>query len=127
MYSLVGGAKNYEEFRSLVGNQRIVAAYSTGHRWEVVLVDYGVLRASALTREGESPEAVGEFLDATHEPLEEPKFASQHVSHDEVRLISQWLLREGVRLLKVTAPELLSRSTRGGDAIALPTRPSRAE
>lgn len=127
LYSLVGGAKNYEEFRSLVGNQRIVAAYSTGHRWEVVLVDYGVLRASALTREGESPEAVGEFLDATHEPLEEPKFASQHVSHDEVRLISQWLLREGVRLLKVTAPELLSRSTRGGDAIALPTRPSRAE
>lgn len=129
LYSLVGGAKNFEEFRTLVGNQRIVAAYMTGVRWEVALFDYGVLRASSLTRESESPDDVAEFLDATHGILDEPQFASQHVSHDEVRLLSQWLLRDGVRVLKVSRPELLARSRHGGYSIALPAlpKPSRTE
>ncbi|MDP9807108.1 DNA polymerase-3 subunit epsilon [Trueperella bonasi] len=122
LYCLVGGAKNFEEFFSLVGNQRIIAANLVGQRWEVAIFDYGVLRVSATTRDGEAPEELANFLDLTHEVLEEPEFASQHVSHDEVRIVSQWMFRDSVRILKATQPELLVRSLHGGYSICLPKR-----
>ncbi|MGV4376260.1 DEDD exonuclease domain-containing protein [Trueperella pyogenes] len=120
LYALVSGAKNFEEFRSLVGNPRIVAAKNSGRTWEVVVVDYGYLRSSATTRPGEDPETLGHWLDVINDPLPEPELATAHVSHDEVRILSQWLLDEDVRLIKVAAPELISRSLRGGYGIKLP-------
>ncbi|WP_311777694.1 DEDD exonuclease domain-containing protein [Trueperella abortisuis] len=122
LYALVAGAKNLEELRSLVGNRRIVAARRSGRGWDVVVMDYGMLRASATTRPGEDPEDLGAWLDAATEQLHEPEFAL-HVSHDEVRLLSAWLMHEDVRLIKVSRPDLLTRSLAGGCAVQLPQLP----
>lgn len=126
LYALVSGAKNYEEFLSLVGNERIIAARGNRGAWDVVVIDYGLLRTSATTRNGESPEDLARWLDQMVPRMDEPTFASQHVSHDEVRLLSQWLLRPDVRLLKATAPHYLSRAVDGAYGCALPSLPSQS-
>lgn len=127
LYALVGGAKSLEELRSLVGNPRIVAARRGRRGFDVVVIDYGMLRASAATRPGEDPEALGAWLDAATEQLPVPELAA-HVTADEVRLLSTWLMHEDVQLIKVARPELLTRSLAGGYAVALPLLPqSRAE
>lgn len=125
LYSLLGGARNYEEFRALVSNERIIAAAPTHHgsagkRWEIALIDYGALRASALTREGEDPADVARFLDSSYPVANEPEFASQHVSHDEVRLLAQWLFRDGVQLLAATEPHRLAWLRQGAYSLSLP-------
>lgn len=125
LYTLVTGAKASASLRPLLTSKRLVAAAQEKYGWEIVVVDFGALRGTALARPGEDPRAVANLLTATLPQLDAPPFATGAAPIDEIKLVANWLWRSNVRFLDVDDPELLTVARNGAQHIKLPAIPSR--
>lgn len=124
LYALVEGAVAHSVCVPLIEAGRIIAAapaVNQPNTWEVIVVDHGRFRESHIfVDENAVRRFATEFVVANPlAPLPQRPFDA--VSTDELRCVSQWLWRDGVRIIAVTHPEKLSTAVTHARKITLPT------
>jgi len=83
----------------------LVAARATSSGgWELVVIRYGRLAATAVTGPGEDPLPVVDALQATAEVVEAPVPPAPACHPEEAALVLDWLEQPGVRLVHATDP-----------------------
>ncbi len=89
-------------------------------RWEVVLIQYGRLSASALVDPGEQPPDTARRLTVLTPLAEAPQFAGQATSVEETEILASWLWDENTRLLEFTGSTPLVLPRHGASRHQLP-------
>ena len=103
--AFVQGAGRAQRFEPLARCRELVAARATAAGgWEIVVVRYGRLAATAITRPHEDPLPVVDALRATGEVVEAPVAPAPACHPEEASLVLAWLEEPGVRLVHVSDP-----------------------
>jgi DNA polymerase-3 subunit epsilon len=119
--AFVAGAARTARIAPLARCAELVAARPHDGGWELVVVRYGRLAATARTGPGEDPVRAVRTLVATAEHVEQPVAPAPAAHPHETEILLAWLDAPDVRLVEVTDP--LSCAVRAGDA---PTHLARA-
>ncbi len=96
------GAARAQRSRRLSDHPQLAAARPYDGGWELVVVRYGRLCATATTRRGEDPRSALSSLLATAEHVEPPCLPASAAHPEETDLVLAWLDQPGVRLVELT-------------------------
>ena len=103
--AFVQGAGRAQRLDPLARCRELVAACPTAAGgWEIVVVRYARLAATAVTGPHEDPLPVVDALRATGEVVEAPVAPAPACHPEEASLVLDWLEQPGVRLVHVTDP-----------------------
>jgi DNA polymerase-3 subunit epsilon len=103
--AFVHGAGRAQRLDPLARCAELVAARATtAGGWEIVVVRYARLAATAITRPDEDPLPVVDALRATAEVVAPPVAPSPACHPEEARLVLDWLEVPGTRLVHVSDP-----------------------
>lgn len=103
--AFVYGAGRAQRLDPLARCRELVAARATtAGGWEIVVVRYARLAATAVTGPHEDPLPVVDALRATGEVVEEPVAPAPACHPEEASLVLDWLEQPGVRLVHASDP-----------------------
>ncbi|MFT3862102.1 DEDD exonuclease domain-containing protein [Micropruina sp.] len=94
-------ALRHHRVASLARCPQIVAAYRQAGNWEIHVIRYGRLAATARARPGDVPQAVARAAIAAAEHVEAPVAPQPAATIEETERIAAWLERPGVRLIEI--------------------------
>lgn len=114
--SFLQACRRAEAVRPLLACPHLVAARRRpGGGWELVVVRWGRLAASAVTPPGADPRPTVEALRATAQVVEHPDRVGEATSVEETLLLAEWVLDAGARIVEVEALD-----EEGGACLAWP-------
>jgi DNA polymerase-3 subunit epsilon len=103
--AFVQGAGRAQRLDPLARCRELVAARATASGgWEIVVVRYARLAATAITGPHEDPLPVVDALQSTGEVVEAPVAPAPACHPEEASLVLDWLDQPGVRLVHVSDP-----------------------
>ena len=106
LVAFLAGAHRAQRFGSLGGCAQLIAARASDcGGWEIIIVRYGRLAATALAARGTDPYAAISLALATAEVVEAPVSPATAAHPEETDLLLSWLDQEGVRLVEVSDPQ----------------------
>ncbi|QRV02860.1 DEDD exonuclease domain-containing protein [Arcanobacterium phocisimile] len=126
LYALVNGAVAGAICLPLVHAGRIIAAAPSDEKsasWEVIVIDHGRFVQSMVVAADIQVHRFAEEFMATHPLSVLPERPFESVSTDELRCLSRWLWRDGVRIVVASKPDALSTPLDHAQKIKLPTIP----
>ncbi len=117
-------AARTERLGPIAGSPQIVAARrpvsspgARSDRWEIVVIRYGRLAATATTKPGHDPQPLIDALIDGAESVPDPTALGEAASSEETALIADWLGAPGVRLIEfIGRNEGWSMPVRGASA-----------
>lgn len=112
------GAARAQRSRRLAAQPQLVAARPHDGGWELVVVRYGRLCATATTGRGQDPRTTVSALLAVAEHVEPPCLPASAAHPEETDLVLAWLDQPGVRLVEVA--DGWSCPVRGAEAHRVP-------
>ncbi|WP_040161781.1 DEDD exonuclease domain-containing protein [Nigerium massiliense] len=99
--ALLRSSLRFQRIASLARCPEIVAAYAADGGWEIHVIRFGRLAASAFARRGEVPQAVARDAVRVAETVARPHAPLPAGLIEETERIAAWLERPGVRLMTV--------------------------
>lgn len=120
--ALLAVQKRKERILPLLRAPEIVAAAHEKDGWDIVLIRFGSLAATARVRPGEQPPAVAEQLRRATPVPEPPTLAGEAASMEETQILLNWLWRENTRLLHIEGPHPLALPRRSAARHRVPQR-----
>ncbi|MCI1676227.1 MAG: DEDD exonuclease domain-containing protein [Ancrocorticia sp.] len=112
--------------RQIMAAQRTTSSHAST-RWEVVLIHYGKLIASATTDSGAHvPELAQTLINSSPEP-KEPRYAGADASVEETEILAHWLWQPETRLLSYDGALPIAVPRHGAASHVLPRAESQSE
>lgn len=99
--SYLAAAIRTHRLASLARCPQIVAGFRVGQAWEIHVIRYGRLAATALARPGDVPQEVARSAIAAAQTVPSPAGPAPAGLVEEAERIAAWLERPGVRLIEI--------------------------
>lgn len=120
--SLTSVAKRKERLLPLLTAPEVIGAAHEKHGWEVAVIRYGRLVATAVCGPDENPPDVAREL-ARHAPdVAQPDRAGGAAHIEESEILLKWLWRDNTRLLEMDGPRPLALARRSPARRQVPAR-----